>query len=41
MSLDVVAKVKELYLSNEVSRIMPGIKDAKSVVIPDAENEKL
>lgn len=33
MSLDLIKTVKEFYLSDEVSRVMPGIKDFKSIKI--------
>lgn len=33
MSLDLIKKVEEFYLSDNISRVMPGIRDVKSVKI--------
>lgn len=40
MSLNIIEKVQDFFLSDEVSRIMPGIKDFKSVVINGKRQHK-
>lgn len=40
MSLDLIAKVEEYYLSDEVSRVMPGVKAFKSVKIDGKRQHK-
>jgi len=33
MSTDHIEKVKEFFLSDNVSRVMPGVKDYKSIIV--------
>jgi len=40
MSLDLIQKVEEFYFSDDVSRVMPGKKDFKSVKINGKREHK-
>jgi len=33
LSTDHIEKVKEFFLSDNVSRVMPGVKDYKSIIV--------